>query len=76
MLTLPRRFTVALAAALSVTCVAQAGDGRPKYNPFGAAGRAPVCTAAELKAGIEGGECGQGRIRATAAQSDKGEEAS
>ena len=75
---LPRHIAVAACvAALVLASAAHAGDrGRPKYNPFAAAGGAPVCTAAELRAGIEGDECGQGRIRATTAQTDKGGEAS
>jgi hypothetical protein len=55
-----RLAAAACLAALALASAAEAGDGgRPKYNPFAAAGRAPVCTPAELAAGIATDDCGR-----------------
>jgi hypothetical protein len=37
-----------------------AGDhGGTRYDPYGAARRAPVCTQAELRAGVDVDDCGR-----------------
>ncbi|MFO1143989.1 MAG: hypothetical protein U1E59_16745 [Amaricoccus sp.] len=54
--------------ALALAPEAQAGDGRPRYDPFAAAGRAPVCTEAELSAGFDVDQCGRGLLHMVAAR--------
>ena len=61
-----------LAAVLLVVALAPAayaGDhGGARYDPYAAAGRAPVCTQAELRAGIDVDDCGRVIRAATVAR--------
>ena len=49
--------------AIALAPAAQAGDGRPHYDPYAAAARAQVCTQAELRAGIDVRDCGRSLLR-------------
>jgi hypothetical protein len=64
-----RLFRCAASALLAVILApaAYAGDhGGHHYDPYAAARRAPVCTQAELRAGVDVGDCGRMLFRTAA----------
>lgn len=53
-----------LGVALAPAAFGQPSDqGKPGYHPYASAGRAPVCSELELRAGLTGADCG--RLSAT-----------
>ena len=49
-----------LGIALAPAAFGQPSDqAKPGYHPYASAGRAPVCTDAELRAGLTGAACGR-----------------
>jgi len=60
-----RLFRCAAPALLAVMLAPAAYAGDHHYDPYAAARRAPVCTQAELSAGVDVGDCG--RVLRTAA---------
>jgi hypothetical protein len=60
-----RLFPIAASALLTVMLApaAFAGDRGTHYDPYAAARRAPVCTQAELSAGVDVDDCGRVLIR-------------